>query len=942
MSRSERFSRFFARRRYAFAAGIFLCTAFFAWQMRHLEIFTQFLDLLPRGHPYIETYERYRDVYGTANTVVASVVARRGDIYQTAVIEAIEAMTEGLDSSIVAAEVNARPASAYVDPEGGIARAVHALVRGADGLLRRGEAETATTGVEHNTTLSLTHRAARDQRVRVDGTLFSPPLVAEIPRSPEALRELRQRVRRNPSAYGVLVSTDERAALVRASYIESRLDYGALFKHVRQLERDVEARYPVDVHVTGQPILFGWAYAFATEILLVFAFTLVVSVGLLWAYFRRVYGVFLPLSGALVNVIWGLGFAAWAGFHLDPLVLVVPMLITARAISHSVQFVERFYEEYEALGDKEAAVIRSMSELLVPGTMAILTDCVGLLTISLAAIPLVQQLGLLCAFWAASIAVTEMLLNRLLILVLPAPRERRHRVPRTVATLLGGAAAIVRSRVGASSVVAVFGVGAVISIGLARQVTVGEQRPGTPILYPDSEFNRAAREIGERFFGLDELLLVAHAEPPGRVYAPDAQQWIASLQRVLESDPDAGGSLSFVDLFRQTNRTFHNNDPRWATWPQTAAEAAGLLYLLETSVPAQGVLDAYRSRDTHSVSIRVFYRDHRAETVADADALLRRFAAEERIEGSLAIRLLRPEAAGLRRVPGLDRLLPPARPELEVTVPDSAEPGGRRRLPTERLDVALPGGGRVVARFADPDHNAVAEIRQAGFLSPYTLWVKPGQDHPWEPRPSGVWLRDGVELRLAAGTMGVLAAANQEIEESHRAGIAVVFVATFVLISLSYGSLWIGLLLVVSLGTAALAAAAVQAIAGIGVDVNTLPVQAIGVGIGVDYGIYIVDRILQERAAGHAKLAAIERGIRTTGLAIAFTASTLVVGIVFWIPISSLRFSADMSLLLSVLMAVNAAGAILLVPALLRLLPDRLVRTYVRPEGRRYASAQGS
>ena len=106
---------------------------------------------------------------------------------------------------------------------------------------------------------------------------------------------------------------------------------------------------------------------------------------------------------------------------------------------------------------------------------------------------------------------------------------------------------------------------------------------------------------------------------------------------------------------------------------------------------------------------------------------------------------------------------------------------------------------------------------------------------------------------------------------------------------------------------------------------NTLPVQAIGVGIGVDYAIYIVDRILQERAAGRSKEDAIAQGIRTTGLAIAFTASTLVAGIIFWIPISSMRFSAEMSLLLSILMVVNALGAILLVPALLRLLPDRLL-----------------
>jgi hypothetical protein len=119
------------------------------------------------------------------------------------------------------------------------------------------------------------------------------------------------------------------------------------------------------------------------------------------------------------------------------------MLITARAISHSVQFVERFYEEYEDLGDKDEACIRSMAELLLPGTLGIVTDCIGLLTIALATIPIMYKLGILCAFWAASIIVTEMLLNRLLILYLPAPRERRHFVLPLAARALSAAARLV-------------------------------------------------------------------------------------------------------------------------------------------------------------------------------------------------------------------------------------------------------------------------------------------------------------------------------------------------------------------------------------------------------------------------------------------------------------------------------------------------------------------
>ena len=113
------------------------------------------------------------------------------------------------------------------------------------------------------------------------------------------------------------------------------------------------------------------------------------------------------------------------------------MLITARAISHSVQFVERFYEEYERLnGDKDEAVISSMAELLLPGSLAILTDAFGILVIYVSSIALMKKVALVGAFWAMSIAVTEMLLNRLMIAYFPAPKDTTHYVPEPIVKVL--------------------------------------------------------------------------------------------------------------------------------------------------------------------------------------------------------------------------------------------------------------------------------------------------------------------------------------------------------------------------------------------------------------------------------------------------------------------------------------------------------------------------
>jgi predicted RND superfamily exporter protein len=102
---------------------------------------------------------------------------------------------------------------------------------------------------------------------------------------------------------------------------------------------------------------------------------------------------------------------------------------------------------------------------------------------------------------------------------------------------------------------------------------------------------------------------------------------------------------------------------------------------------------------------------------------------------------------------------------------------------------------------------------------------------------------------------------------------------------------------------------------GTGLNINTLPVQSVGVGIGVDYALYITDRIRQEYSWTGDLDEGIRRAIRTTGMAVSFTATTLVGGIGAWV-FSNLRFQAEMAQLLSILMIVNMLGAILLVPAL--------------------------
>ncbi|MFP6641890.1 MAG: efflux RND transporter permease subunit, partial [Myxococcota bacterium] len=132
--------------------------------------------------------------------------------------------------------------------------------------------------------------------------------------------------------------------------------------------------------------------------------------------------------------------------------------------------------------------------------------------------------------------------------------------------------------------------------------------------------------------------------------------------------------------------------------------------------------------------------------------------------------------------------------------------------------------------------------------------------------------------------------------------------------SVTYRSSLSGGIILLQIATATMLSLAYMALRGVGLNIHTLPVQAVGVGIGVDYAIYIIDRIRQESAAQGNVDQAIRTAIRTTGMAVTFTATTVVGGILFWV-FSNLRFQAEMAQLLIVLMVINMLGAITVVPA---------------------------
>ena len=172
-------------------------------------------------------------------------------------------------------------------------------------------------------------------------------------------------------------------------------------------------------------------------------------------------------------------------------------------------------------------------------------------------------------------------------------------------------------------------------------------------------------------------------------------------------------------------------------------------------------------------------------------------------------------------------------------------------------------------------------------------------------------------FRLATGNVGVMAATNQVVRDKQIKMMAYIYIAIIVLCLLTFRSLRATLCIVLPLSVVSVLCYALMSLLGIGLKIYTLPVAALGAGIGVDYGIYIFSRLRQEWKEGRNLPDGFLQTLRVTGNAVLITGLCLAIGVSTWIW-SDLQFQADMGVLLTFMFLGNMLGALVLIPALTR------------------------
>lgn len=179
---------------------------------------------------------------------------------------------------------------------------------------------------------------------------------------------------------------------------------------------------------------------------------------------------------------------------------------------------------------------------------------------------------------------------------------------------------------------------------------------------------------------------------------------------------------------------------------------------------------------------------------------------------------------------------------------------------------------------------------------------------------------DKIKFLLAGGNVGVMAATNEAVDAAELTMLMSIFGAIILLCLLTFMSWRAMLCIIVPLILVSIFCNALMAMLGIGLKVSTLPVIALGVGMGVDYGIYLFERIKHRmQEYGNALPEAFYEALRQRGTAAVFTAVTMGIGVGSW-AFSALKFQADMGVLLAFMFLVNMLGAVLLLPALAAML----------------------
>jgi len=758
------FSHGLIRYRYGFLFVCLIISLFFAYQLKDLSFNANLGDFYPLKHPYLQIQNKLTQVFGGLNQVSIAIEVKEGDILNTPTLEKVWEITNEL----------------YL-----------------------------TKGINAGRVVSLSARKIK--YVEADQAGFTTErLMHDPPRTPGELTTLKERIVRNPLVYGPIVSKDFRATLIQADF-ESDISSREIFNIVQSLKKQFEDSNH-NIYIAGQPVLQGWLDYYLPRMGGLSLFTLIVMALVLYNIFRCKRGVLLPLASAAMATLWGLGLTVLFGYKLTPSTILAPFLVFALGVSHSVQFIKRYYEYMSKhRSDSKAAAINITRTLFVPAFTGLLTDGIGPFTLFIVPLGMVRSLALAIGFGIMSIFFsTIILVPNLLSFMKPPKRLEIIKEEKETLTnkILGYFAKLAVNKKSRWTVIIAFFILTGISLVGMQKLEVGDKRPSTSLLYSNSAYNKSEKFISEKFSTADPYYIFVEGKDQDALLSNSALKEMDSLQRYLEKQArGVGRSLSLVEYIKSMNMIMFSGERSEFRIPDNDATIAEYLFLYSlTGFP--GDFDPVVNPNYKYANIKIDLIDHKADTMND-----------------------------------------------------------------------------VIKKTDD--------------------WVRLNHKDK------------NIEFCYAGGAIGMLAAVNQIVSTMLTANSLFTSALVFLCLVFAYGSLVSGWLLIIPLIFRTLLVFGILGFMGIGITAEMIPMVALGIGFGDDFGIYIVSRLKDELKEGGVSLeGALVKTMSSSGKAVFFTGLTLTIGIATWM-FSSILMQAKLGALLAFFIFFNAIGTLIVLPSMI-------------------------
>ncbi|WP_461536727.1 efflux RND transporter permease subunit [Spongorhabdus nitratireducens] len=556
-----------------------LVTLFLGYQAKSIRPDASFENMIPLEHPYIvKMLEHREDLGGGGNTIRIAVVAKEGDIFTPAYLEALKKLTDEV---------------------------------------------TFLKGVDRTGLKSLWTPNVRWLEVTEDG--FVGGTVA--PQTDQCNVSCADEVRANvlkSGQIGRLVANNFGSSIIEVPLQEvdpvsgERLDYPGFSKQLEQLRDRYQTEHGVSLHIVGFAKVVGDLFEGVSAVVVFFLAAIVITAVLLFFYSRCYRCTLVPLICSIIAVVWLLGLLQVLGFGLDLYSMLVPFLVFAIGVSHGVQMINNIGIESAKGICPLTASRHTFRALYIPGMIALVSDAIGFLTLLVIDINVIRSLAM-----AASIGVAVIILTNLILLpVLMSYVRVTDSGIRAAKKDHGGDGGIWKlvahcaSPVVAPVMIVVAVVFAGAGLYLSQDLKIGDLDPGAPELKPDSRYNLDNGYITGNYSTSADVFVTMVETAPQQCSSFETMDAIDRYMWTMQNVPGVQSTLSLVTASKQVIKGLNEGNPKWEALSRNS-------YVLNSSL--QDATALYNT-DCSLAPVMIYLDDHKAETLERVVAATEAFA----------------------------------------------------------------------------------------------------------------------------------------------------------------------------------------------------------------------------------------------------------------------------------------------------------------------------